>query len=64
MKRLVKGLGSGRGGARQGFALALTAALQRLPELPTEAVLALMDAVLDTSGSMKVDKGLFACVHH
>jgi DNA polymerase phi len=29
LKRLARGLGSGRSGARQGFALALTAALRR-----------------------------------
>jgi DNA polymerase phi len=34
LKRLARGLGSGRSGARQGFALALTAAFSEIPSLP------------------------------
>ena len=37
LKRLVRGLGSGHAAARQGFSLALAAALVRVPEIEVAA---------------------------
>ncbi len=54
LKRLVRGLGSGRQGARQGFALALTALLGARPSLSPASVLELMDQHLPFSKSMQV----------
>ncbi len=54
LKRLARGLASGRGAARQGFALALTGALAALPAVPLMPVLDLLDAALDAPASMKV----------
>ena len=53
LKRLVRGLGSGRQGARQGFALALTALLGARPSLSPASVLELMDQHLPFSKSMQ-----------
>ena len=53
LKRLARGLASGRGAARQGFALALTGALAALPAVPVAPVLDLLDAALDAPNSMK-----------
>ena len=49
LKRLVRGLGSGRQGARQGFALALAALLGARPSLSPASVLELMDQHLPFS---------------
>jgi hypothetical protein len=54
VKRLVKGLASGRQASRQGFATALTALLMQLEVLPTGAVLDLIEKQLDPGGSAKV----------
>ena len=54
LRRLARGLGSSNGAARQGFALALAAALVRVPELETEPVVDLVEAALEVSKSMKV----------
>ena len=54
MRRLVRGLASGRQAARQGFALALTLLLVRLHVVATEAVVGLMDIWLQSTNSMKV----------
>ena len=54
LKRLARGLASGRGAARQGFALALTGALAALPAVPVGPVLDLLDAALEAPNSMKV----------
>ncbi len=54
LKRLARGLASGRGAARQGFALALTGSLAALPAVPIGPVLDLLDAALDAPNSMKV----------
>jgi hypothetical protein len=53
LKRLAKGLASGRGAARQGFALALAGALAALPAVPVRAVLDLLEAVLGAPASAK-----------
>ena len=53
LKRLVRGLGSGRQGARQGFALALAALLGARPSLSPASVLELMDQHLPFSKSMQ-----------
>ena len=54
LKRLVRGLGSGRQAARQGFALALTLLLTKMESLSSEGVMALLDLYLQASASMKV----------
>ena len=54
MRRLVRGLASGRQAARQGFALALTLLLVRVHAVATEAVVGLMDIWLQSTNSMKV----------
>ena len=54
LKRLVRGLGSGRQGARQGYALALGKLLSELPAVPSSQVLAIMASELDVSGQAKV----------
>lgn len=53
-KRLVRGLGSGRQGARQGYALALGKLLSDVPALPFSQVLTVMSTELDISGRAKV----------
>lgn len=57
LKRLVRGLGSGRQGARQGYALALGKLLSDVPALPISQVLKVMSSELDVSGHAKV------CMH-
>ena len=57
LKRLVRGLGSGRQGARQGNALALGKLLSAVPSLPVSQVLAVMSLELNTSGQAKVRFG-------
>ena len=54
LKRLVRGLASGRQGARQGCALALTHLLPAVPRLPITQVLAVMASELEVSGQAKV----------
>ena len=54
MRRLARGLGSSHDAARQGFALALAAALARVPEIESLPALDLLDAALEVSKSMKV----------
>lgn len=54
VRRLVKGLSSGRQASRQGFAGALAALLAEVPGLPTVAVLDLIDKLLDPGSSAKV----------
>lgn len=54
VRRLVKGLASGRQASRHGFAGALAALLSRVPGLPTGAVLDLIDKLLDPGSSAKV----------
>ena len=54
MIRCARRLGSGNGAARQGFALALAAALMREPDAETVPVLDLVDAALEVFKSMKV----------
>ena len=53
LHRLVKGTGSGRMAARQGFATALTAFLTAQPDLKLSVVSQLMEELLAYSGSMK-----------
>ncbi|KAL3158646.1 hypothetical protein ABBQ32_011390 [Trebouxia sp. C0010 RCD-2024] len=55
VKRLVRGLGSGRQGARQGYALALGKLLSDVPDhtLPVDQVLKVMSSELDVSGQAK-----------
>ena len=62
LKRLARGLASGRGAARQGFALALTGALAALPAVPVAPVLDLLDAALEAPNSMKVT-AFVLCLH-
>lgn len=59
LRRLARGLGSGNGAARQGFALALAGALARVPDAETEPVLDLVEAALEVSKSMKVSNIVF-----
>lgn len=47
IRRLVRGLGSGRDGARQGFSLALTLLLESVPGLGAREALLLLDAFLE-----------------
>jgi DNA polymerase phi len=54
LRRLARGLGSSHDAARQGFALALAAALARVPEIESLPTLDLLDAALEVSKSMKV----------
>ncbi len=53
LKRLVRGLASGRQGARQGYALALSKLLADVPALPISEVLAVMASELEVSGQAK-----------
>lgn len=50
----MRGLGSGRQGARQGYALALGKLLSDVPALPMSQVLKVMSSELDVSGQAKV----------
>ncbi len=54
LKRLVRGLASGRQGARQGYALALSKLLGDIPALSITEVLATMASELDVSRQAKV----------
>ncbi|KAK9827786.1 hypothetical protein WJX74_002012 [Apatococcus lobatus] len=73
LERLMRGLGSGRQGARQGFALALTVLLREIPAIPTPWTLASLTTHLKVSSSMKGSEakdmllghifGLAAAVH-
>ena len=54
LKRLMRGLGSGRQGARQGFALALAALLGAQPGVSPMSIMDLMDQHLPFSKSMQV----------
>lgn len=54
LRRLVRGLGSGRQGARQGFALAITALLARVKSVTVAAVLTLLESSLEVSNTMGV----------
>lgn len=54
LKRLCRGLASSREGARQGFALALTAVLQGLPALGGGAALSILESSLESPGGKKV----------
>ena len=54
LRRLTRGLGSSNGAARQGFALALAAAMAAVPEIDTLPSLDLLEAALEVSKSMKV----------
>lgn len=65
VERLVRGLGSNRKGARQGFSIALTEVLASFPQqvAPGE-VLSLVEKHLQPSGSAKAEvRGRAACVH-
>ncbi|DBB02081.1 TPA: DNA-directed DNA polymerase [Trebouxia sp. C0004] len=53
LKRLVRGLASGRQGARQGYALALSNLLADIPALSITEVLATMASELEVSGQAK-----------
>ncbi|KAJ3108275.1 DNA-directed DNA polymerase [Phlyctochytrium planicorne] len=53
LKRLIRGLPSSRGGARQGFAIALTELLQSIPEIPISYVLDLLEQSTVVTKSMK-----------
>ena len=54
LKRLVRGLGSGHDAARQGFGLALSAALAQVPEIESLPALDMLDSALEVSKSTKV----------
>ncbi len=56
LKRLVRGLGSGHDAARQGFGLALSAALVKVPEIESLPALDMLDAALEVSKSTKVSR--------
>ena len=62
LKRLVRGLGSGRQGARQGFALALAALLSVRPEVTAASVMELMDQHLPFSKSMQARRHILCRV--
>eukprot|EP00208_Stichococcus_sp_RCC1054_P001680 CAMPEP_0206145532 /NCGR_PEP_ID=MMETSP1473-20131121/27659_1 /ASSEMBLY_ACC=CAM_ASM_001109 /TAXON_ID=1461547 /ORGANISM="Stichococcus sp, Strain RCC1054" /LENGTH=263 /DNA_ID=CAMNT_0053541779 /DNA_START=17 /DNA_END=805 /DNA_ORIENTATION=+ len=53
LKRLVRGLASGRQGARQGFALAVTTIVEHAPAVSAAVVLDLLQSNLPVSASMK-----------
>ena len=53
MKRLVKGLGSSRKGARQGFATALSQVLEEFSDAPFENVFDLMNEHLTVKKNSK-----------
>lgn len=53
LKRLVRGLASGRQGARQGYALALTTLMSEVSTLPVTMVLDMLDKTLEVSGQAK-----------
>ena len=59
LKRLVKGLASGRQGARQGYALALTTLMTDLPTLPAAVVLDMLDEHLEVSGQAKASFSMY-----
>ena len=61
LKRLVRGLSSGRQGARQGYALALGKLLSDVSALPMSQVLEVMSSELDVSGQAKVC--MHCCAH-
>lgn len=54
MKRLVRGLGSSRQGARQGFALALTLVLGKAECISAQGAAALIGSMLEAGGAAKV----------
>lgn len=54
MKRLVRGLGSSRQGARQGFALALTLVLGKEECISAQGAAALIGSMLEAGGAAKV----------
>ena len=56
-KRLIKGMASGRGSARQGFSLALCELLKAVDKLETKVVLDLLDKSLVIEGSGKPKGG-------
>ena len=58
LKRLVRGLGSSHDAARQGFGLALSAALVKVPEIESLPALDMLDAALEVSKSTKVSSPL------
>lgn len=65
MKRLVRGLGSSRQGARQGFALALTLVLGKAGErgcISAQDTATVITSVLEAAGSAKVRRLLFGVV--
>ena len=53
LKRLVRGLGSSRESARQGFVTCLTSLLVAAPAVPTATVIALIDEHTRVTGSLK-----------
>ena len=55
VERLVRGLGSNRKGARQGFSVALTELLATFPQVTAAQVLALVDQHLQPVGSAKAE---------
>lgn len=64
LKRLVKGLASGNAGARQGFALALTLLLKRLPGMTADDAVLLLASYLEAPSASKVsgvDDGRQTC---
>ena len=65
VERLVRGLGSNRKGARQGFSIALTEVLASFPQQVTPGeVLSLVEKHLQPSGGAKAEvRGRAACVH-
>lgn len=54
LRRLVRGLASSHDAARQGFAVALTAALIEVPAIESLPALDMLDAALEVTKSMKV----------
>ena len=50
----MRGLGSSHDAARQGFSLALAAALVRVPEIESLPALDMLEAALEVSKSTKV----------
>ena len=54
-KRLIRGLASGRAGARQGFALALTLLLAEIPAIRPPMAIKLIYSLVEPVGMHKVD---------
>lgn len=63
LNRLVKGAGSGRDAARQGFVAALACLLEGPFEVPVDTILSKTEEHLGCTGGMKPSVRPNGCVH-